>query len=67
MAKRKKIHPPLSNYDRKIKDIKADYLKMKNETTDKGTKKYTLEYMLEKIADKYYLSEKHIYKIITSK
>lgn len=62
-----KIQPPLSNYDRKIKDIKADYQKMKIETTEKGTKKYTLEYMLEVIARKYYLSEKQIYRIVTSK
>lgn len=51
-------------HERKRKAIKADYDKMDNDRTPKGTRKHTLQYILEKLAEKYFLSTARIYNIL---
>ena len=51
-------------HERKRKAIKSDFDKMDSDRTEKGTKKYTLQYILEKLAEKYFLSTKRIYSIL---
>ena len=64
MAKHKKKIEVLTNSQRKRLAICSDYEKMKKEKSDKGVSKYTLNYMLNELSNKYFLDERTIYNII---
>lgn len=51
---------------RKHSDIRADYAKMAKQTTGSGKRIYTNAYIFEKLAERYYLSEASVERIIYS-
>lgn len=65
MAKKRNIKPVvLTNYQRKLMAIRADWEKLDKEKTESGKSKYTLDYKLYELSKKYFLDERTIYNII---
>lgn len=54
----------MTNYERKLVAIRADWDRLDKEKTEKGKSKYTLDYKLSELAKKYFLDERTIYNII---
>lgn len=55
-----------AHLNRRNRLIQEDFKKMSAEKSPKGNTKYTSAYIFEKLSEKYFISEKSVYRIIIS-